>query len=161
MMTQRISRRHRINPISPIGVGQMSFRLLVRMLYHQYQSKTAMKLGSWNKASLRHVSNDVLSWSDPGTNRPNRLTRCCTQFKSRAVNILVCCICIRMWHSYLNDMEMYNTKRFIPKGFELGTTLSQPIRSIELNTTCWKSKMTDENRVLDIYKWTTLSFMIQ
>ena len=34
---------------------------LVRMLYHQYQSKTAMKLGSWNNATLRHVSNDVLS----------------------------------------------------------------------------------------------------
>jgi len=29
-------------------------------------------------------------------------------------------------------MEMYETKRFIPKGFELGTTLSKPIRSILL-----------------------------
>ena len=28
-----------------------------------------------------------------------------------------------MWHSYLNDMEIPETKRFIPKGFELGTTL--------------------------------------
>ena len=35
-----------------------------------------------------------------------------------------------MWHSHLNDMEMYETKRFIPKGFELGTTLSWPIGSI-------------------------------
>ena len=29
-----------------------------------------------------------------------------------------------MGHSQLNDMEMYETKRFIPKGLELGTTLS-------------------------------------
>ena len=35
-----------------------------------------------------------------------------------------------MWHSHLNDMEIPETKRFIPKGFELCTTLSQPIGSI-------------------------------
>ena len=34
------------------------------------------------------------------------------------------CICIIMWHSHLNDMEIPETKRFIPEGFELGTTLS-------------------------------------
>ena len=28
-----------------------------------------------------------------------------------------------MLHSHLNDMEISETKRFIPKGFELGTTL--------------------------------------
>ena len=33
------------------------------------------------------------------------------------------CICVIMWHSHLNDMEIAETKRFIPKGFELGTTL--------------------------------------
>ena len=33
----------------------------------------------------------------------------------------MCFICIRMWHSRLNDMEISETKRFIPKGFELGT----------------------------------------
>ena len=27
-----------------------------------------------------------------------------------------------MWRSYLNDMEIPETKRFIPKGFELGKT---------------------------------------
>ena len=36
----------------------------------------------------------------------------------------VYCICIIMWHSHLNDMEIPETKRFILKGFELGTTLS-------------------------------------
>ena len=36
----------------------------------------------------------------------------------------VSCICIIMWDSHLNDMEITETKRFIPKGFELGTTLS-------------------------------------
>ena len=35
-----------------------------------------------------------------------------------------------MWHSHLNDMEIPDTKRFIPKEFELGTTLSLPNRSI-------------------------------
>ena len=33
------------------------------------------------------------------------------------------CICVIMWYSHLNDMEIAETKRFIPKGFELGTTL--------------------------------------
>ena len=33
------------------------------------------------------------------------------------------CICVIMWHSHLNDMEIAETKRFIPKGLELGTTL--------------------------------------
>ena len=32
-----------------------------------------------------------------------------------------------MYHSYLNNMEIPGTKRFILKGFELGTTLSLPI----------------------------------
>ena len=27
-----------------------------------------------------------------------------------------------MWHSHLNDMKIPETKRFIPKGFELGAT---------------------------------------
>ena len=27
-----------------------------------------------------------------------------------------------MWHSHLNDLEIPETKRAIPKGFELGTT---------------------------------------
>ena len=33
------------------------------------------------------------------------------------LRFFVCCICIRMWHSHLNDMEIPKTKRFIPKGF--------------------------------------------
>ena len=37
-----------------------------------------------------------------------------------------------MWHSHLNDMEIPETERFIPIGFELGTTLSQPIGSINI-----------------------------
>ena len=40
------------------------------------------------------------------------------------LRFFVCCICNRMWHSHLNDMEISETKRFIPKGFELGITLS-------------------------------------
>ena len=56
-------------------------------------------------------------------NRPIRLTQCCTQFKSLKVKVL----CVIMSHSHWNDMEILGTKRFIPK---LGTTLSQPNRSI-------------------------------
>ena len=40
-------------------------------------------------------------------------------------------ICIKMWHLHLNDMEILETKRFIPKEFELGTTLSYPIMGIQ------------------------------
>ena len=40
------------------------------------------------------------------------------------LRFFVHCICIIRWHSHLNDMEIPETKRFIPKGFELGTTLS-------------------------------------
>ena len=36
-----------------------------------------------------------------------------------------------MWHSHLNDIEIPETKRFIPKGFELGITLSKPNRSVD------------------------------
>ena len=46
-----------------------------------------------------------------------------------------------MWHSHLNDMEIPETKRFIPKGFELGTTLSKPIGSI---VSKFKSCLIDE-----------------
>ena len=50
-------------------------------------------------------------------NRPIRLTQCCTQFKSLGVlRFFVYCICIIMWHSHLNDVEIPETKRFIPKG---------------------------------------------
>ena len=40
------------------------------------------------------------------------------------IRFFVYCIFIIMWHSHLNDMEIPETKRFIAKGFELGTTLS-------------------------------------
>ena len=57
-------------------------------------------------------------------NRPIRLTQCCTRFKSLRDKILCVLYLIIMWHSHLNDMEIPETKRLIPKGFELGTTLS-------------------------------------
>ena len=59
-------------------------------------------------------------------NRPIRLTQCCTQFKSPGVKIL----CVLYLHYNvaftfkINDMEIPKTKRFNPKGFELGTKLS-------------------------------------
>ena len=40
-----------------------------------------------------------------------------------------------MWHSHLNDMVIpVKTKHFIPKGFELGATLSEPNRSIDIDS---------------------------
>ena len=56
--------------------------------------------------------------------RPIRLTQCCTQFKSLGVKIL----CVLYLHYNVafsfKCMEIPETKSFIPKGFELGTTLS-------------------------------------
>ena len=31
----------------------------------------------------------------------------------------MCCICMIMQHSHLNDMKILGTKRFIPKEFEM------------------------------------------
>ena len=57
--------------------------------------------------------------------RPIWLTQCCTHYSNlRRFRLFVYCICIIMWHSHLNDMEIPETKHFIRRGFELGTTLS-------------------------------------
>ena len=40
------------------------------------------------------------------------------------LRFFVYCISLIMLHSHANDMEILGTNRFIPKGFELGTTLS-------------------------------------
>ena len=57
------------------------------------------------------------------TNRPIRLTQCCTQFKSPGIKIL----CVLYLHYNVvfsfKCLEIPETKSFIPKGFELGTTL--------------------------------------
>jgi len=56
--------------------------------------------------------------------KPNRLAQCCTQFKSPRVEILCVLYSIVMKNSHLNDMKSPETRHFIPKGFELGTTLN-------------------------------------
>ena len=50
-----------------------------------------------------------------------------------------------MWHSRSNDMEIPETKRFIPKGFELGTTLSYPIGSIA--DVCFNHVLSHESNI--------------
>ena len=40
------------------------------------------------------------------------------------LRFFVCFISMIIQHSHLNDMEILGANRFIPKGFELGTTLS-------------------------------------
>ena len=44
----------------------------------------------------------------------------------------MCCICMIMLHSHLNDLEILGTKRVIPTGFEFGTALSLLNRSIQI-----------------------------
>ena len=58
------------------------------------------------------------------SNRPFCDNSMFTQFKSPGVKIRCISVCIIKWHSHLNDMEIPETKHFIPKGFEMGTTLS-------------------------------------
>ena len=48
------------------------------------------------------------------------------------LRFFVCFICMIIQHSLFNEMEILRTKRFIPKGFELGTTLSL-LRSLSLS----------------------------
>ena len=78
----------------------------------------------WNGSKYLGASEDC--------NRAFRLTQCCTipNLNLPGLRFFVYCICIIMWHSHLNDMEIPETKRSIPKGFEWGTTLSKPNRSI-------------------------------
>ena len=53
-----------------------------------------------------------------------RLTQCCTQFKSLGVKIL-CLLNLRDNEAFMfKQYGSTGTKRFIPKRFELGTTLS-------------------------------------
>ena len=57
-------------------------------------------------------------------NTPIRLTQCCTQFKSPGDKIL--CV-LYLHYNMAFTFKWYGipeTKRFIPNGFELGTTLS-------------------------------------
>ena len=63
----------------------------------------------------------------PAWRKPIRLTQCCIQFKFHAVKVL----CVFYLHDnvafYLNYTVIIGSKRFIRKGFELGTTLSKLI----------------------------------
>ena len=54
-------------------------------------------------------------------NRPIRLTQCCTQFKSPGVKIL--CVLYLNYNVTFTFMEIPEAKRFIHKGFELGTNV--------------------------------------
>ena len=87
----------------------------------------------------RPLHTSVVIWASPKqSNRPIRITQCCTQSKSPGVEIL----CVLYFHYNFafsfKCMEIPETKSFIPKGFELGTTLSQPNWSIEI--ACFDSK---------------------
>ena len=64
------------------------------------------------------------------SNRPIRLAHCCTRNSNLSGLRFFMLHLHDNVHSHLYDMEILGTKRFIPKGFELGTTLSLPNRSI-------------------------------
>jgi len=79
----------------------------------------------------RIVDERGLLWSHPFSSvkytatwrKPIRLTQCCTQFKFHAVKVL----CVFHLHDnvafYSNYTDILGRKRFIRKGFELGTTI--------------------------------------
>ena len=73
----------------------------------------------FDKFSFSDFISSLLCESD----RPIRLTQCYTRGYDSLCTII-------MWHSHLNDIEIPETKRFIPKGFELVTTLSKPNRPV-------------------------------
>ena len=75
-------------------------------------------------SNLSQRENALIFYPILSTNRPIRLTQCCTQFESPGVKIH----CVLYLHHNVafsfKCMEIPETKSFIPKGFELGTTLS-------------------------------------
>ena len=87
-------------------------------------SKLAIKtqLRPANNHQVRFPYNPIIYYAC--TNRPIRPTHCCTQFKSPRDKIL----CVLYLHYNVaftfKCMEIPETKRFIPKGFESGTTMS-------------------------------------
>lgn len=89
------------------------------------------------------------------------------------LRFFVHCICIIKQHSHLSDMEISGTKRFIPKRFELCTTLSQPISSIvqkiffsSFNLDCLLKKINinmcslKSRLIIDFYSGFQLSFKV-
>ena len=86
-------------------------------------------VSGWQINIIRWRQRDRVSLGS-SKDRPIRLTQCCTQFKSPGVKIL----CVLYLHYNVafsfKCMEIPETKSFIPKGFELSTTLSWPNRSI-------------------------------
>jgi len=63
----------------------------------------------------------------PAWRKPIRLTQCCPQFKFHAVKVLGVFHLHDNVAFYLNYTDILGRKRFIRKGFELGTTLSKLI----------------------------------
>ena len=81
-----------------------------------------------------HTARFLFGSVNTTSNRPIQRTQCCTKIKSPGVKTL----CVLYLHydvafTFLNEMEIPETKRFIPKGFELGTILRQPNRFMTLH----------------------------
>ena len=65
-----------------------------------------------------------------------------------------------MQHSYLNQAEILK-KGFIPKGFELGTTLSSPNRSItgfKSNESFFQKDSVHHNSGFGFAEWNVINF---
>ena len=101
-----------------LAIKQNQMHVFYLSVSHLHAGETSIKsecFKSWaggHWAKLWAISDESRRREGKYRNRPIRL------------RFFVYCICIIMWHSHLNDMEIPGTKRFIPKGFELGTTLS-------------------------------------
>ena len=115
-------------------------RELIRLFCFQFRKKHSRKnnygfLGGFTKQNTTDLSLFAILH-----HRPIRLTQCCTKFKSLGLRFFAYCICIIMLHSHLNDMDIPETKSLIPKGYELGATLSQPNRSMSYSHLSCKNR---------------------
>ena len=66
-----------------------------------------------------------------------------------------------MQHSHLNHTEIFGTKGFIPKEFELGATLSSPNRSItgfKSNESFFQKDSVDHNSGLGFAERNVINF---
>ena len=111
-------------------------RKLIRLLCFQFRKKHSRKndygfFGGFTKQNTTDLSFFAILHNN---------SMLYPEFKSPGLRFFAYCICIIMWHSHLNDVEIPETKSFIPKGYELGATLSQPNRSMSYSHVSCKNR---------------------
>ena len=89
-----------------------------------------LQLTTWNDLFWRHIDDFFLvsspfhSWTSVIDWKidPLSLLNVVSSSSLTVLRFFLYCISIIMWHLYLNDMEIPESKRVIPKVFELDTT---------------------------------------